>query len=147
MRWLKRLLVGLLALLMLAMAAAYLIPLDIYVPEVERSLGEQLHELVSIQHLRMAALPLPHLELQGVHVGGQEGIAARSVVVRLDLPGLLVGKVVVRRIVLKDGMAYLAQVRKLADLFNIFAVARATFLCKNASTCLGFTAISTNTAG
>src|SRR5574340_1425892 len=79
MRWLKRLLVGLLALLMLAMTAIFLTPLDTYVPEVERALSEQLHEPVSIQHLRIAALPLPHLELQGVRVGGQEGIAARPV--------------------------------------------------------------------
>ena len=118
MRWLKRLLVGLLALLMLAMAAAYLTPLDTYVPEVERALGEQLHEPVSIQHLRIAALPLPHLELQGVRLGGQEGIAARSVNVEPDLPALLAGEVVVRRILVQDGTASLVQVRKLVDLFS-----------------------------
>ncbi len=118
MRWLKRLLVGLLALLMLATTAAYLIPLDTYVPEVERALGEQLHEPVSIRHLRIAMLPLPHLELQGVRLGGQEGIAARSVNVEPDLPALLAGEVVVRRILVQDGTASLVQVRKLADLFG-----------------------------
>ncbi|HEU0220203.1 MAG TPA: AsmA family protein [Gallionella sp.] len=114
----KRLLVGLLALLMLAMTAAYLTPLDTYVPEVERALGEQLHEPVSIQHLRIAALPLPHLELQGVRLGGQEGIAARSVNVEPDLSALLIGEIVVRRILVQDGTASLAQVRKLVDLFS-----------------------------
>lgn len=118
MRWLKRLLVVLLALLMLAMTAVYLTPLDTYVPEVERALGEQLHEPVSIQHLRIAALPLPHLELQGVRLGGQEGIAARSVNVEPDLPALLTGEMVVRRILVRDGTANLAQVRKLVDLFS-----------------------------
>lgn len=118
MRWLKRLLVGLLALLMLAMTAIFLTPLDTYVPEVERALSEQLHEPVSIQHLRIAALPLPHLELQGVRVGGQEGIAARSVNVEPDLPALLAGDAVVRRILVQDGTASLAQVRKLVDLFS-----------------------------
>ena len=114
MRLLKRLLVGLLALLMLAMTAAYLIPLDTYVPEVERALGEQLHEPVSIQHLRIAALPLPHLELQEVRLGGQEGIVARSIKVEPDLPALLAGEVVMRRILVQDGTASLVQVRKLA---------------------------------
>jgi hypothetical protein len=115
MRLLKRLLVGLLALLMLAMTAAYLIPLDTYVPEVERALGEQLHEPVSVQHLRIAALPLPHLELQEVRLGGQEGIVARSINVEPDLPALLAGEVVLRRILVQDGTASLVQVRKLVD--------------------------------
>lgn len=113
MRLLKRFLVGLLALLMLAMTAAYLIPLDTYVPEVERALGEQLHEPVSIQHLRIAALPLPHLELQEVRLGGQEGMVARSIKVEPDLPALLAGEVVMRRILVQDGTASLVQVRKL----------------------------------
>lgn len=118
MRWLKRLLVGLLALLMLALTAIFLTPLDTYVPEVERALSEQLHEPVSIQHLRIAALPLPHLELQGVRLGGVEGIAARSVNVEPDLPALLAGEAVVRRILVQDGTASLVQVRKLVDLFS-----------------------------
>ena len=115
MRLLKRLLVGLLALLMLAMTAAYLIPLDTYVPDAERALGEQLHEPVSVQHLRIAALPLPHLELQEVRLGGQEGIVARSINVEPDLPALLAGEVVLRRILVQDGTASLVQVRKLVD--------------------------------
>ncbi len=118
MRWLKRLLIVLLALLMLAMVAVYLTPMDTYVPEVERALGEQLHEPVSIQHLRIAVLPLPHLELQGMRLGGQEGIAARSINVEPDLHALLTGEMVVRRILVQDGTASLAQVRKLAGLFN-----------------------------
>jgi len=117
MKWLKRILVGLLASLMLAMAAAYLTPLDTYVPEVERALGEQLHEPVSIKHLRMAMLPLPHLELQEVRLGGKEGIAARLITAEPDLPALLAGKLVVRRILVQDGTASLVQVRKLVDSF------------------------------
>ena len=118
MRWLKRLLVGLLALLMLAMVAIYLTPLDAYVPEVEQALGDQLHEPVSIRHLHIAALPLPHLELQDVRLGGKEGITAQSVDVELDLPGLLVGKKVIQRITVNDGTAHYAQVRKLVAWFS-----------------------------
>lgn len=115
MRRLKRFLFGLLALLMLASVAIYLVPLDAYAPRVEQGLGEQLHERVSIRHLRLALLPLPHLELLDVNVGGQNGVAVRSVDVQLDLLGLLAGKLVVRRILVEDGTAHLAQVRKLVD--------------------------------
>lgn len=118
MRWLKRLLFGLLAILILAMAAVYLTPLDTYVPKVEEALSERLDEPVSIQHLRLVALPLPHIELQGVRLGGEDGIAARSVNVELDLPSLLAGKAVVRRIFVRDGTASFVLLRKLVDTFG-----------------------------
>src|SRR3989338_10173771 len=117
MKWLKRIFAGLLALLMVAMVAAYLTPLDVYVPEVEKIISSQLGEPATIRHIRIAAMPLPHLELQDVRLGGQEGITVQSVDAELDLPGLLEGNVVLRRIVVKDGTAHLAFVRKLAGLF------------------------------
>lgn len=117
MKWLKRLLIASLALLMLAMVTVYLTPLDTYVPEVEQALSGQLHEPVDIRHMRIVAMPLPHLELQGLRIGEQQGTVIQTVDVEPDLPALLLGKVVVRRIVAKDGTAYLAQVLRLADLF------------------------------
>lgn len=116
MKWLKRFFAGLLALLMMAMAAVYLTPLDAYVPEVEKIISRQLHEPVSVRHIRIAVMPLPHLELQDVRLGGQERIAVQSVDAELDLHGLLAGNIVLRRIVVKDGTAHLALVRKLAGL-------------------------------
>lgn len=125
MRLLKRLSVVLLALLMLAMVTLYLIPLDAYVPRMEQALGEQFNTPVSIQHARIVVLPLPHLELQGVRLGEQEGIAAQSVDVELDLPGLLARKAVLRRIVVKEGTAHLVSVRKLVEWFaNPSAIAQ-----------------------
>lgn len=117
MRFLKGLLVSLFALVMLAMLAIYLTPLDAYVPKVEQTLSEQLHEPVSIRQISFAALPLPHFELQGVRLGEQEAIVARSVDVDLDLPGLLAGQVVVRQIVVRDGVAHPGPLRKLVELF------------------------------
>ncbi|OGS90871.1 MAG: hypothetical protein A2Z95_06300 [Gallionellales bacterium GWA2_60_18] len=116
MKWLKRSLLGLSALLALGLAAAYLAPLDSYVPELERMLGGQLHEPVRIGHLRFSALPLPHLELHDVRLGGDEGISARTVDVAPDLQRLLAGEVAVGRIVVKDGSAHLTEVRKLVGL-------------------------------
>lgn len=99
MKLLKLFVFGLLSLMMLAMVAIYLSPLDAYVPEVEQALGNQLHEPVSVRYLRLAALPIPHLELQGVLLCGREGIAVKSMDIELDLAGWLAdGKKVVRRI-------------------------------------------------
>ena len=122
MKWPKRFMVGLSALLLLAMTAAYLIPLDTYVPGLESALEEQLHEPVSIRHLRVAMLPWPHLEMQEVHLGGQDGIAVRSILVEPDFAALLTGNIVLQRILVQDGTANLAQVRKLAELFGNVSV-------------------------
>lgn len=117
MKLVKRFVVGLLGLLMVAMVAMYLTPLDAYVPEVEKAVGDQLQEPVSIRHLRLAVLPVPHLELQDVEVGGRDRISVKSVDVEPNWLGLLMGRKVVRRITLKNGMAHLEQVRKLWDRF------------------------------
>lgn len=118
MSWMKQILLGLLSLLMLAVTAAYLTPLDIYAPDLEQALSGQLHEPVSIRHLRFDPLPLPHLELQEVRLGGKELITAQSVDVRLNLSDLLTGRSPGLSIVIKDGMASYTLVRKLVDLFS-----------------------------
>jgi hypothetical protein len=123
MRFLKGLLVSALALLMLAMLAIYLTPLDAYVPEVEQTLSGQLHEPVSIRQISFAALPLPHLKLQDVRLGKKEVIVARAVDVDLDLRSLLAGQVVVRQIAVRDGSAHLVPLRKLIELFASPSVA------------------------
>src|SRR3990167_5096954 len=118
MKWLKRIFAGLLALLMVAMVAAYLTPLDVYVPEVEKIISSQLGEPATIRHIRIAAMPLPHLELQDVRLGGQDGIAVQSVDAELDLSGLLAGDIVLRRIVVNEGSAHLVFVRKLVGVLD-----------------------------
>lgn len=118
MIWLKRSLVGLFAVLLLALVTLYLTPLDTYVPEVESALSEQLHEPVSIRHLRIAVWPLPHLELQGAQLGEQDKIVAASVDVKLDLARSLVQRALVLQVLVRDGTADLALVRRLADRFS-----------------------------
>ncbi len=118
MRLLKNLLVGLIALLMLATLTVYLTPLDAYVPRIEQALARRLDEPVDIERLKPAMLPLPHLELVGVRLGKRETIAAQSVDVELDLPTLVLERrAVVRRISVRDGAAHLELLRKLAELF------------------------------
>jgi len=113
MFFLKRLLVSLLALLMLAMLVAYLIPLNVYIPELERTLGARLQVPVRVGSLRATMLPLPHLELRDVLLGGQDGIALRSVDVSPALPDLLAGRLAMH-IGVRDGAAHMAQMSRLA---------------------------------
>ncbi|MBI3221643.1 MAG: hypothetical protein HYZ46_00825 [Nitrosomonadales bacterium] len=117
MTWLKRSLVGLLAVLLLALVVLYLTPLDTYVPEVESTLSEQLHEPLRVGHLRIAVWPLPHLELQGVQLGEQDKIVAAAVDVKLDLARSFVQRALVLQVLVRDGVADLVLVRRLADRF------------------------------
>lgn len=112
MRLLKRLLVGLVAFLMLAMLVAYLTPLDVYVPDVERTLGEKLQMPVRVGGLRAGMLPVPHLQLRDVLLGGQDGIMLRSIDVSPHLLSLLAGKLAIH-VEAHDGAAYLDQLNKL----------------------------------
>ena len=118
MRYYKIIILSITFLLALASTAAYLMPLDAYVPRVEQTLSSQVHEPLTIRHLRIAVLPMLQLELQEVHLGGTEGIAARKIIVRPDLRSLLAGEVVVRQILVQDGTAHLAMLQKLAELFG-----------------------------
>lgn len=117
MQFLKRLLVVLAALLMLAMLMVYLTPLNVYVPQMERSLSARLQIPVSIGGLRAAMLPLPHLELRDVSMGGQDGIALRSVDVSPVMTELLAGRLALH-VEVKDGAAHLARLDAVAEALS-----------------------------
>jgi len=117
MRWFKSFLVGAFALLMLAMLAVYLTPLDVYVPEVEKTLSKRLQMPVRVGGLRASVFPWPHLELRDVQLGGQGGIAVRSINVSPNLSDLLAGELVMH-VELRDGAAYFAQLRKLLEVLS-----------------------------
>lgn len=56
---------------MLAVVVIYLAPLDTCVPEVEQAFFDQIHVPASTRHFRLAALPVPHLELSDMHLGAK----------------------------------------------------------------------------
>lgn len=122
MRWFKRLLAGALVLLMSAAVLVYLIPLDVYVPEVEQNLSARLQVPVRVGSLHAGALPLPHLELRDVLVGGQEGIALRSVEVSPKLAELLAGRLAMH-VTVRDGAAHFAPLRMLVESLSHALVA------------------------
>lgn len=73
MKWPKRLFIILVVFVAVA-GLPFLIPLNNYIPEIEKLAGERLHEQVKIGSLRILLVPLPHVRLQQVTVGAQQDI-------------------------------------------------------------------------
>ncbi|MDD2720536.1 MAG: AsmA family protein [Gallionella sp.] len=69
MKWLKRTLIALALLLVVALALPFLISLEGYRPELEKAASERLGEPVTIAAIRLAALPTPHVSIEGIKAG------------------------------------------------------------------------------
>lgn len=111
MKWIKRLLIALAALLVIAGALPFLISLDDYIPRIEKEVSARLKEPVSIKSIRFAALPLPHVTVDGITVGTTDDIRLGKVLVTPDLFSLLQSTRVIRSIEIDS----LALTRKAVD--------------------------------
>jgi len=100
-------------LALLSTTAIYLTPLDAYVPEIEQALTDNFGERVKIQHLKLDALPLPHMTLEGVEIGDKSDLALQSVGIYFDLKSLLKSQRVIRRLALNRGSVTEAQLAKI----------------------------------
>lgn len=89
MKWLRRTLIALAGLLVVAAAAPFFISLDGYIPRVEQEVSTRLKEPVSIKSIKFAALPLPHVAVDGITVGKTDDIRLGKVTVTPDLLSLL----------------------------------------------------------
>lgn len=118
MRWWQRFLAAAMLLLLLAATAVYLTPLDTYVPEIERALSAGLSEPVKARHLKVGAVPIPHLVLEEVQIGEGAGIALQSVKIIFDIRTLFESQRVIHRVILKNGSATQAQLEKLSALLQ-----------------------------
>lgn len=118
MKWIKRLLLAMMTLATLAAVLAYLTPLDVYVPQLERLLSEKVHDKVSIRQLKAGLFPLPNLQLEGVRIGAAEGISIGSIRVIPDLRFLFGKQYVVHRVTLEDGSVTLDQLQGLSALLQ-----------------------------
>jgi len=98
MKWLKRTLAALAALLAIAAAAPFFIPLDDYIPRIEQEASARLGEQVSIKRVSFGVLPLPHVSIDGIAVGTTGDFSIGKVVVFPDLFSLLQSTKVIRRI-------------------------------------------------
>ena len=118
MKWLRRFLIAVMLLALLAATTIYLTPLDVYVPEVEQVLSANLHEPVKIRHMRMGVLPVPHLVLEGLQAGDQAGIVLQSVKIVFDIRSLFKPQRVIQRVTLENGSVTQAQLEKLPALLQ-----------------------------
>ena len=89
MKWLKGLSIVLAVLLVIGAALPFFIRLDHYIPRIEKEASARLGEPVSIKSIRFAALPLPHVKIDGITIGTTDDIRLGKVLVTPDLLSLL----------------------------------------------------------
>ncbi len=118
MTWLKRMLIALAALVAIAVALPFFISLDDYIPRIEAAASARLKEPVSIRSIRFAALPLPHVTVDGITVGKTDDIKLGKVTVTPDLFSLLQSTTVIKSIQIDS----LALTRKAIERFPAWAM-------------------------
>lgn len=87
MKWTKRLFI-ILVVFLAVIGLPFLIPLNTYIPEIEKQAGEKLHEPVKVGSLRFSLVPLPHVMLHGITIGAQQEIKIDSIKVSPNLGSL-----------------------------------------------------------
>jgi hypothetical protein len=98
MRWLKALAIGFGALLGLLVAVPFLVPLEHYLPAIERQVSERLGERVKIGALRATLLPVPQLAVREIEAGERGDIRVSKVIVTPDFWSLLGSPKVIRSV-------------------------------------------------
>ena len=89
MKWLKRGAIALGILLAILALLPLFISLDDYIPAIQREASARLNEPVTIQSLRAAVFPVPHLTVNGVAIGKAGDVKVGGVTVTPDLFSLL----------------------------------------------------------
>jgi uncharacterized protein involved in outer membrane biogenesis len=102
MKWLKRLGVVLAVLVALVALVAVLVRLDDYIPVVEKEVSARIGEPVSIKHLHVAVLPVPHARADDITIGGADRIHVARLILIPELWSLLREEKVIRSIELED---------------------------------------------
>ena len=98
MKWVRRISVGLAALVVVLLVLPFFIALDDYIPRIEKEASSRLGEPVSIGSLKLALMPLPHLTVTGISVGKAEDVKVGKVTVAPDLTSLMSPAKVIRSI-------------------------------------------------
>ena len=98
MKWLKRIGIVLGVIILILVGIPFFISLNDYIPQIEKEVSARLKEPVTIKSLRAAALPLPHLTVDGITIGKTEDIKVGKVTVTPDLLSLLGSTKVIKTI-------------------------------------------------
>jgi len=89
MNWPKRILAALAVLIALAAALPLFITLDDYIPRIEKAAADRLKQPVSIKRMRFAALPWPHVTVEGIRLSDSDELTLAKVTATPALLSLL----------------------------------------------------------
>jgi uncharacterized protein involved in outer membrane biogenesis len=98
---LKRVLLVLLAAVLVASGALYLVPLSSYIPPIEQAAAAALGQPVTVAGLRLVLLPMPHATLSGIRIGPGGEVAVDELSIVPALGSLLSSPRVLRKVELK----------------------------------------------
>lgn len=102
MKWLKRILIGVAALVALLVVVAIAIPffvsVDDYVPRIEKEASDKLKEPVKIGKIHLSGLPVPHVVIDSITIGKTEDLKVGKVTVTPELSSLFSATKVIRSI-------------------------------------------------
>ncbi|HKI63519.1 MAG TPA: hypothetical protein VKA16_02715 [Burkholderiales bacterium] len=93
--WALVVVVGLLAT---ALAVPFLVPLEGYIPELNKLVSEKIGQPVSIRDLRLQLLPTPRVAIVGLKLGRKDEVSIERASIVPDLLLLLAGEYVVHEI-------------------------------------------------
>jgi uncharacterized protein involved in outer membrane biogenesis len=102
MKWLKRMGLVLGVVILILAVVPFFITFNDYIPQIEKEVSARLKEPVTISSVRAAALPLPHLTVDGITVGKTGDIKVGKVTVTPDLWSLLGSTKVIKSIEIKS---------------------------------------------
>jgi hypothetical protein len=89
MKWLKRVLIAIGLLLAMAVALPFFISPNDFIPEIEHAASDSFKQPVTINSVSFAALPVPHVTIEGIRVGSAGDIRPGKVRVIPELLSLL----------------------------------------------------------
>ena len=126
MKWLKRILIGLAALLAVLVAVAVAVPffvsVDDYVPRIEAAVSGKLKEPVRIGKIHLSGLPVPHVVIDSITVGKAEDLKVGKVTVTPRLSSVFSATKVLRSIEIDS----LVMTQKALDRIPVWSKQEAT---------------------
>ena len=97
----KRIMLGAGIALAALLVVPFLLPLDRFIPEIERIASGQLKAPVKVASLRLFFLPLPHLTVEGIAVGEKPFLEVEKVIIKPRLMSLFSSQKVISEISLR----------------------------------------------
>jgi hypothetical protein len=111
----KRILLGAGITVVALLAIPLLLPLGLFIPELELIASDQLRAPVKVESLRLYLLPLPHLTVAGITVGKKPFLEVRNVVITPRWTSLFSGPKVISEISLRGVVVRQALIAKASD--------------------------------